>query len=340
MNSFSRKIADNIERILEHFEIKMVDNSGSYYGCCPIHGGDSKTACNIYLNSHTGRRPMWICCTKRCEDTFFKSMIGFVRGVLSHKKFQWEKRGDKEVGLWEAINYIKKHFGIDIRDENSVANEDNTDFVKSAELFAKVQPVVEQKTTREKVRSALVIPSQYFVSKNIDPKVLNFFDVGDCNFGEMVDRAVVPIYDETDSKVIGFCGRSYNDKDPIKWKNSKGFPRGRCLYNQYNAFKEGRKRGKLYLVEGPKDVWKMHEAGYPNTVAIFGVKLTDGQQILLEKSGIMNIMVFLDPDEAGDGGYKSIYKDLQRSFNVFEVKNTTGLDPGDMTVAQIQGVLS
>jgi DNA primase len=53
-------------------------------------------------------------------------------------------------------------------------------------------------------------------------------------------------------------------------------------------------------VEGPGDVWRLWEAGIENAVAMFGAGLTDEQQIVIERSGAMNISIVRDNDATGE----------------------------------------
>lgn len=338
INDLCRQISERIEEIFEFFSITTKEIYGNYSSSCPVHGGDSTTAFNFYPNTNTEKRPMWICCTRKCEETFFKSSLGLIRGIISNKKYGWQKKGDKEAGMWEAINFLKKQFNIFIDENKKKTQEENRSFIKKANFFQE-QEQVTGTIVRSQAQKMLDIPSNYFLEQGFEESTLKFFDVGDCFYGDMQDRATAPIFDENNKTVIGFTGRALGPNS-IKWKNTKGFPKGRCLYNQFHAFNYGKKINSLFIVEGPKDVWRMHEAGYPNTVAVFGVNLTDGQQILLEKSGIMNIKVFFDMDEAGENGYNSIKESLKRSFNVSKVNNThKGKDPADFSVDELQELL-
>lgn len=339
INDLCNQISERIEEIFEFFQIDVKQVYGNYSSSCPIHGGDTITAFNFYPNTNSDKRPMWICCTRKCEDTFFKSSLGLIRGILSHRKYGWNKKGDQEVGMWDAINFLKKQFNISIDENRKKVQEENRAFVKSANFFQEPEKVTGT-ITRSQAQKMLDIPSNYFLEQGFQESTLKFFDVGDCFYGDMQDRAAAPIFDENNKNVIGFTGRALSPNS-IKWKNTKGFPKSRCLYNQFHAFIAGKKTNTIFIVEGPKDVWRMHEAGYPNTVAVFGVNLTDGQQILLEKSGIMNVRVFFDMDKAGENGYNSIKEALQRSFNVSKVNNPyAGKDPADFSTEELKELLN
>jgi DNA primase len=89
------------------------------------------------------------------------------------------------------------------------------------------------------------------------------------------------------------------------------------------------------LVEGPGCVWKLEMAGVDYAVAMFGSELSDQQQVLLEMSGAMNVVVLTDMDEAGMVCRQAIKMKLGRSFRVYSPL-LKGNDVGEMTVQQIR----
>ena len=93
------------------------------------------------------------------------------------------------------------------------------------------------------------------------------------------------------------------------------------------------------LVEGQGDTWRMHEAGYENTVGIFGSSINEDQLILLEQSGALNLVILTDSDEAGNKAYQQIVKKCGRRFNYFRPE-ISQKDVGDMSIEQIQEQLN
>lgn len=331
----SIKIAQEIDRIIDFFSLDMRKYGDCYSGPCPVHGGDSKLACNIYPNDRREKPPMWICCSHQCENIFYKDMFGFFRGILSRKLLNWSQKGDPIIGFFDTFTFLKKQFDIEAEDFGFVSNpKTGKNFIVSTELF--FGAAAEEKKMSVDFLSLLEIPSKFFLDQGFSAETLKFFNVGDCSEGNFNGRAVVPIFGESDQNIVGLSGRSFSDSKP-KWKHSKGFTKNRYLYNQKDAFHIGAKKNVLFIVEGPKDVWRMCDAGYKNTVALFGVGISDTQQVLLEKSGIMNIHMFLDNDEAGEKGYEKIRKALKRSFNVYKVNNPhIGKDPSDFTIEELK----
>ena len=79
----------------------------------------------------------------------------------------------------------------------------------------------------------------------------------------------------------------------------------------------------------------MHEAGYSNSVSIFGASLTDEQLILLEEIGVMNVIILTDYDDAGNKAAQQIIKKCGRRFNYLRPE-ISSKDVGDMTIEQIK----
>jgi hypothetical protein len=213
-------------------------------------------------------------------------------------------------------------------------------------------------------RDRLSIPSQYFLKRGCSREVLERYLVGESRAtdpgAEMYQRAVVPIFDREGRRVVGGTGRSvweccarcrlwHNPEEgcpsgatsearSTKWRHSRGFPVEHTLYNWWAAREPIRTLGRVVLVEGPLDVLKLEMAGVRNSVALFGVNLSDPQQVLLEGSGAHTVIPLLDSDPAGAAGRANLIKELRRSFRVRAVE-LPGKDPGDMTAEQIRAEL-
>ena len=79
----------------------------------------------------------------------------------------------------------------------------------------------------------------------------------------------------------------------------------------------------------------MYEAGYKNSVSIFGSSLTDEQLIILEESGILNLIILTDFDEAGKKAVEQIKRKCGRRFNYFR-PHISKKDIGEMSIEQLK----
>lgn len=344
--------------------INLCKTSKMYIGCCPIHGGDNAAALNLYQDGYAVKG-FWKCRTHHCESVFKKTIIGFIRGVLSHQKRGWSKPEDKnkQFSFKETVDWICQFIGQKISeikvDTEEVANKKFT--AQMASMFKEKTEVKGIK--REQVRASLKIPAKFFLDKGYQPEILDKYDIGLCatTGKEMSERVVTPIYDEEKKVMVACTGRSIHEKcqkcklyhnpkrscpteekykelNYSKWRNSGNSSISSHLYNYWNAKKFIRQTGTIILVEGPADIWKLEELGIHNAVALFGVEMSDEQQVLIEMSGALNVVILLDMDTPGRVAGTEIKKRLERSYRVY-IPEISVNDPGDYNTTIVDGEL-
>ena len=335
------QLCDRIDDLLNHFDLEHRCSGRFKTMSCPIHGGDNDSALNLY---HTGDsyRGNWKCRTHHCEEVFKGSIIGFIRGILSNKKHNWQKNGDETIPFKEALDYATNFLNVSLKDiKISNSQKEKNNFITNAKVFTKVlNDTNNPGITRSTVRKNLQIPSKYFIDRGFSSEILDKYDVGDCIVAgkEMYNRAVVPVYDMDHNYMIGCTGRSvfskcdnckaYHDNDCpnsefawklSKWRHSSGFKTQDSLYNFWYANEHIKNTGKIILVESPGNVWKLEENDIHNSVALFGSNLTDRQKTIIDISGAMTIILIMDNDEAGDKARKQIYDKCCRTYNIVNV---------------------
>lgn len=330
------KLCDRIEDLLDSFELEYRPNSKFVSMSCPIHGGDNVGALNLY---HTGDsyRGNWKCRTHQCEEVFKGSIIGFIRGVLSHQKYNWQKNGDSTSSFQEALDYATQFLNVNIKDiKISHTQKEKTRFVSNATILATSNIPTKKGINRHIIRKSLVIPSPYFVSRGFHPEILDKYDVGDCRVEnkEMSGRAVVPIYDSAHQYMVGCSGRTIADQIKPKWRHSSDFKAEENLYNFWFAKDIVQETNEIILVESPGNVWKLEENGIHNSVATFGAHLTDKQKMILDTSGAMKLIVIMDSDDAGEKAREQIDKKCSRTYNIHHIRLSKN-DIADMTPEEI-----
>ncbi len=238
--------------------------------------------------------------------------------------------GDNVVGNWYCwTNHCEKEY---------VNTMLGTAFVACASNLLKKSKPTPKGISRDMVRQGLQRPVDFYLKRGFLEETLDTFDVGICiNSNKlMYNRVVVPVYDDSHQYMVGCVGRSLEDNPSTqKWINSKGFNSGAHLYNYWMAKKEISRTETIVLVEGQGDVWRLWEAGIRNAVGMFGCHLTDYQQISIEKSGAMNIVVLTDNDEAGIKAASSIKEKCGRLFNL-HFPQLPKKDVGDMSTDEIE----
>jgi len=356
LKSANTFIAENIDIVLSYFGINLNYTDSYLVGSCPIHGGDNTTAFNIFTSghSHIGN---WICYTHHCEKSFVNNSIGFIRGLLSHQKYNWSKNGDKTATFSETLKLINTLYDLSIDKNKKTSFKKN---ILESSVFSNTTKEKQNQWSKYSVRKKLSIPSKYYISRGYSEDCLNKYDVGDSNTenGIFKDRAIVPVYDIEGKYVIGFTGRTkfdkcnncnhFHAKDSLcdsyhhisKWCHNKGFCKKEHLYNYHNALKYIRETGMAILVEGPGDVWRLEESGIHNSLAVFGSSLTDSQQILLEASGALTLILLFDSDEAGTKASDNVQSSLSRMFKILKPSIPNGYkDIGEMNIESINHFL-
>ncbi len=356
----SDRLCDEIESLLSYFGIEYKSLSKMITMSCPIHGGDNNSALNLYPEGER-YRGNWKCRTHQCEQIFKSSILGFIRGVLSHQEHNWSADGDPTCSFENALDFAQKFVNQKLDDikidkkfqeKNSFVNTVN--YINSAGSAVKNINGV----TRTQVKKALSIPSQYFLNRGYSENTLKKYDVGDCKIigKEMYGRAVVPVYDIDYKYMIGCTGRSIHEKCEIcksyhcnsiecpkdnelwlnsKWRHSKDFKTQEHLYNFWFAKEYVLKQNYVILVESPGNVWRLEEANIHNSVAIFGSSLSDKQKMLLDISGALSLILLMDNDDAGRKACEAIKKKCHKTYNIYNIDISKN-DVGSMTIDEIK----
>lgn len=334
-------------------------------GPCPIHGGDRPNGFNLYPDGYSVRGT-WQCYTRGCQRIFQPTLIGFARGILSRNKLGWNGQDEKKTYSFKGtVEYLCDFVGqkLDKIKVDDVLTERNK-FVSQCNLLSRERQYITPGWAVGVIREKLIIPSSYYLDRGFDKTTLDRYNIGELkdnvSSSPMWDRVVVPVMDNDGKKVIGIVGRSLFDKcdkcqlwhdshiqcpskeqsiQPqfAKWRFSKGFYKEHFLYNYSEAKEYVKKTGKIILVEGPSDCWRLSEAGINNAVALFGIELFDQQQILLEMSGALTCILLLDHDKAGENGIKNIETKLGRMFKIV-VPKIEAKDPGELTKEEINAL--
>lgn len=358
LESISEKLIDDIANLFETLEIEnFTDYHNRIMFPCPLHNGESQT------NSSVMKRGIgnWRCFSEQCHEQYGSSagasILQFVQAILSLRK-------NKDVSFYEALKWAANFVG-ESAEEDTATPEDTVriQFIQLCKYInrhkANNTPVF---TPRTMVRKFLQIPATYYLELGYSEQILNKFDIGYCYNTQksFFDRIVTPFYDDNGEYMIGCTGRSkYKDRcgicnlyhapdircpitkeeklRAVKWKHSGGFAADAYLYNYWNAKKYILDTYTVILVEGPGDVWRMEEAGIYNSLALLGARLSPNQQIILEESGAVNILIATDNDDAGNKAANNIIANCNRLFNIQRVEYP-GKDPGGLTIEQTKQI--
>ena len=325
-----------IFNILEYFEIdEYYESNNLIISRCPIHDGDNQTAFNINVDEcndeHYGK---WFCNTKNCHcQKPGKDIISLIWMLL-------EKKHCKSIPFPEVVKFCQKFCSDVAIDESNIQAQKNDAMDKLLRLESRKKTKVNDgKVNRDTVRKYLKFPAQFYIDRGFSKDALDFFDVGLCDNpkSQMYNRIVFPVYDENDQFMIGCTGRTIIN-DSRKWINQKGFNKSNFLYNYGKAIEHIHRASTIILVEGQGDVIRLWESGIQNVVGIFGSKVSDSQEFLIQKTGVSNIVIMTDNDDAGKACSNDLQERLQYLFNIHTV-NIPKKDIGDMTVDEINSLI-
>jgi hypothetical protein len=335
LNKFNDKIIADIDIIYDYFKIPYRQTSTLMISHCAVHGGDNQTAMNLYYNSDIVN---FKCRTHHCEKQFGKSLIGLIRGLLSHEKYNWKSSGDLTVNFNDTIAWLQSYLKTSLtisRNNNNYTHDDKREFIQQSSLWApqeEIKPAYEMSKYTQ-------IPSPYFINRGFSPNVLTRNKVG---YHKELNRSIVPVYD-IHNTYVGWTGRSIYEQclqckqyhNPVKtccthpkWLHK--VKKNDHLYNLNNAHRYISSKKLVILVESPGNLWKLQELGLFNVVALLGCDISENQKNLLYSLEILGLILVLDGDCAGQQATKNITDTLSGIFKVYNYRVPEGTDISDL----------
>lgn len=315
-------VYDNLEKLLESFDIEYESFEDVIFCKCPIHEGSD----NPKGVSFSKERRQWKCWTRGCHEENW-DIYGFVKAVLSTRSGE-----DKEFK--DALRYILDLYSIgDKYKTEKIDQPVEDDFSRVVKVFKRNEQLQNVGTCRQ---VPTIGNSPYFESRGFHRNTLKYFEVEDCEDknSTMFNRAVIPIYSDKDI-LAGYIGRAVKSYIQPKFIFTKTFKKTDYLYNYYRAIEHAQKVSCLFVLEGQGDVWRMHEAGVKNCVSIFGKDISEVQKNKIMTSGVTRLVILTDNDQAGRESKIKIQRMFNRMFTL-RFPALSRNDVGDMTVNQIQ----
>jgi DNA primase len=314
----------HVRAILQHLGIRHSDQGKYLKACCPVpyHPGDGNNP-GAWVWSYDKQN--WRCYTHSCQEDTGSDIIGLVMSM-------------KEFAFPIAVKYL-----IELK---------NGELQKAQpeEVAVKMQAKADENRFIEKSKLNILFPDTYFRGRGIPERLLQKHRVGYWQkTGTFMDRrAVVPMYD-WDNNLVGFSGRVILTDEELastsqaKWMHGRDFVtrkagvfnKSSILYNLNNCKGNIIKTGKVYIVEGPIDVWKLEKAGITNVVATLGISISFEQIQLLVRAGVTDVVLCYDNDSAGNDATVRVTEQIKDYFNVSARQPKDNKDYGEMTTHDI-----
>ena len=294
-------------------------SSGRLTGPCPVHKGKSATAFNVTANGRA-----WNCFSGSCKG-----------GNVLDLVMQLE-----DCNVRDAGKKLTEMFGLTFTKEK--AGKDGKTATASGKNSSERAPAEQQADTKNRpLERALKLNDNhsYLYERGLTVETIKTFGVGFCSRGIMRGRVALPIHDE-EGQLVAYVGRAITDDQAEKtgkYKLPRGFEKCHVVWN-LNRAKDHAEDG-LIVVEGFFDAMHVHQAGYPNVVALMGSSLSEHQEHLLAGETDRLALMF-DGDEAGRNCMREFYKRLRRQVYLKEIHLQEGQQPDGLTKKAIAELLS
>lgn len=262
-----------IEAVLEECGVEIVGETvHDFLSYCPYHGNDDTPA--FSTSKKTG---VSLCFNPSCGTKQGPTVKGLDNLVMEQL----------DLNNFQALRLIIKK-----RNETMETVAD-----RLAEALAKENPFVEfsQEVLDAAYERFWSTPHaiEYMRRRGFDDETLHYFRVGysnkpDKRTGKPKNMIIVPMHDPT-GMPVGLIGRTASDDDK-RFKNSKGLPKRETTFNLHRA----KRYETVIVVESAFDAMRLHQAGFPNVVALLGT-VTDKQLALLHRH-FSTVIIFTDND--------------------------------------------
>ena len=276
--------ASEVEAVLRSLGIDVRDETeNDFLSYCPYHGNSDTPA---FSTSKTYGYS--VCFNPSCaKGTEFRlTLEGLVRDLKG------------------VDHFVAKRFISSQKSRTGESFREKFDSIKAEEVELKEFPPKAIDKMHERLKSH---PSalEYLRGRGFSNQTLSHFKVGvalkslpGSPIYRGQDMVVVPAYDHK-GKPVGLVGRSIVGKD---FKNyganidGTGFHKSKIIWNLQNA----RRHETVIICESTFDAMRIHQAGYPNVVALLGGSLSVVQKELLGRH-FSSIIIFTDNENEENG---------------------------------------
>lgn len=330
----------DVQTVLEQLEVKVASISGSEVrALCPDHYlyvGKESSHPNWFLNTETGQ-------TYCFTEPRGSNLVYTASRLLScSPKQAAEWLAGREVGGLDNLRMSRVKQAM----ERLKVIEDDTDEEHTVAGLHSIEEELKQGVMYKDGYAYFVQPPPPKSATNIKPETVRHFRVFQRRWGFYTNRVIAPVY--TKGELLGFvatdilgkqrwleCHPTETEKEYRKVRYPSNMPIQRCLFG-YDEVSDGPQC--LILTEGIREVMKLWQEGYTDSVAQLGPNLHDPQMELLSERHPKNIFLMYDGDAAGRGMTEKVAKKLLHSpmCSVYDVNLPEGMDPKVYTASDFK----
>lgn len=233
--------------------MEVVSETGTHFLCyCPFHGNRFDPA---FAADKT--KGLWTCFNPSCGES------GTLEQLIRRRK---------RLNPFQAARVILKYKYSDI--DSAVETIEEAWKVEPEYIEFPQEPLDRMKRDFWDT----MVAQEYMMYRHFETETLRHFDVG-YSAEKWVNSkktgkpylkppmTIVPMHDPKGIPV-GLIGRTIEGK---RFKNSDNLPKSKTMFNLHRAKKYG---ATVIIVESSFDVMRVHQAGYPNVVALLGGTLS------------------------------------------------------------------
>lgn len=233
--------ANQVEAVLEFCGIEVVSDTHTHFlAYCPFHGNTDSPAF-----AADKKKGLWTCFNPSCMES------GHLEDL---------PRRLKKLNTFQAMRVILKF-----------RNAQNTPFEeRMREALSKpveFTPFSQDALDRMYESFKGSVAEEYMKSRGFSDETLDYFRVG---YSAKKNMVIVPMHDPK-GMPIGLIGRTPSHTDK-RFKNSLNLPKSLTAWNFHRARRTG---DTVIICEASYDAMRVHQAGYPNVIALLGGHVTD-----------------------------------------------------------------
>ena len=304
---------------------------GKLVGPCPIHGSTDQASTAFQVDCD---RDVWHCFSQ-CTTDRGKKGGGVLELVMLVEDCTLREAGEK-LASWFDLRFERPTRVARQRKKSAKVSQETAPHTAVATHFSERRSAINPPL--ERPLKSLYQDHAYLFGRGLTVPTISTFGLGFCSRGIMRGRIAIPLHDATDN-LIGYAGRAVDEtqaKEEGKYKLPKNLSKKHVLFNLNRA--RNHIEAGLIVVEGYFDAMRVHQAGFPNVVALMGATVSDDQQqLLLDCTDRLALM--FDGDEAGIACMREFYRRLRRKLFLKEIHLGTGEQPDALSEDRIRALL-